>query len=474
VIERLIEVFERQREKPLLLSSKGVKSYGEFLQEAALLGEHFVKFSENPTVCVISKDTELYFKTFLACLLNGGRAVLIDAQKSIGEIKSELDMANPNCIFSDYLLVEDGSNIITPYDITGKNDYNYGLTKLKNADENTEALVTFTSGTTSVPKGVVHSAGNLMKSAMALGEMFEFGERDTFYHNFPPSYMAGILNQFILPMVFGAKIALGSRFNVQSAISFWETPIQFNSNILWCSPTMLKLILALDKNLKGKQFCIENKVTIIVATAPLQLSLRKEFELAYGVTLYESFGLTETLFNSSNCRQRQVFDGCSGYILQGVNPQLAADGELILSCDWMFLRYLEESHDTQKRKSFNTGDIAEIVDGKLYITGRKKDIIIKGGMNISPIRIEKELSLILKRVDFSILGLPDTVLGEKIALAYSGAPLPPNIKKEINQTITEQLGKDFVIDAFILVPAIPRNDNGKIDKNKLRLFCDGK
>jgi long-chain acyl-CoA synthetase len=466
LIEKLANTFETRRDDAFILTREGVISYGEFLSEAAALGEQFAGISKTPTVSVITNDAVLYFKAFLACLLFGGRAVLTDSQKSAAEIKTELDMANPDCIISDQALT--GYKNILSSRLENKYDYKKLIEQLRNADAEKELLVTFTSGTTSIPKGVVHSAGNLLKSAYALGKLFGFNEKDVFYHNFPPSYMAGMLNQFILPMLFGAKIAAGGRFNVQSALRFWESPMAFNANVFWCSPTMLRLILSLDKDDKGKRYCAENNVTIIIATAPLPLELRKDFERAYQVNLYESFGLSETLFNAGNCPEKTIFDRCAGYVLDGVRPKITGDGELVLACDWIFLRYLHEESNASKREEFYTGDFAELIDGRLYITGRKKDLIIKGGMNISPERSEKELEESLKGIDFAVIGTPDPVIGEKAVLVCAGSPLPLNIQRNINHILLKQLGKDFTIDSFISIAAIPRNDNGKTDKNKLR------
>ncbi|MCX6983739.1 MAG: AMP-binding protein, partial [Lentisphaerae bacterium] len=89
-------------------------------------------------------------------------------------------------------------------------------------------LTTFTSGSTGVPKGVMHSFNNLVNSAVAFKDLFKFGPQNIFYHNFPMTYMAGILNLMIMPLISGSKIVLGERFGVANAMRFWEAPIRYS------------------------------------------------------------------------------------------------------------------------------------------------------------------------------------------------------------------------------------------------------
>ncbi|MDR1912874.1 MAG: acyl--CoA ligase, partial [Clostridiales bacterium] len=302
-----------------------------------------------------------------------------------------------------------------------------------------------------------------------ISKLFDFNSDSVFYHNFPPSYMAGILNQFIVPLLNCSKIAIGDRFGALSALTFWEKPMRFSVNKFFMSPTMLSLILSLDRKRVGKKYLEDKNATIITATAPLSVDLRHKFENTFGIKLFESFGLTETLFNASNCPNTPVIDSCAGYILDGVVPEIAEDGELIIYCDWMFIRYFTEPDNT-RHTFFATGDIAEIMeDNSLFIIGRKKDLIIKGGMNISPARIEKELAPLLseKNIEYSVVGIHDTVMGEKIVLAYVYNQ-ELNNKKEINAALVKALGNEYKIDEFIMIDKIPVNSLGKIMKREIK------
>jgi len=118
---------------------------------------------------------------------------------------------------------------------------------------------------------------------------------------------------------------------------------------------------------------------------------------------------------------------------------------------------------------FRSGDFGRFDDrGMLKITGRKKDLIIRGGINISPRRIEDYLYRTGTFRDCIVLGLKNYSLGEKTGCFYVAAtPLPNEHRQEINRAIARDLGRDYAIDEFIRLDAVPKNLNGKVDKQKI-------
>ena len=161
-----------------------------------------------------------------------------------------------------------------------------------------------------------------------------------------------------------------------------------------------------------------------------------------------------------------MVDGSAGCLLKGVNAFFEEDDELILSCDWMFCRYFND--EMEQENCFATGDFAKFGDdGNLFIEGRKKDLIIKGGTNISPARIEALLGK-LDLPEFCVVGKQDKIFGEKIVLTYVGdKPLLCEKISEINTILLQELGKSYLIDAFILLGELPKNQVGKLDKKKI-------
>ena len=123
---------------------------------------------------------------------------------------------------------------ITYFNLVLKNHTNYNdLNIFTRLNYDSLFLITFTSGTSGSPKGVMHSFNNLILSAIAFNKKFNFNKKNTFYHNLPMSYMAGILNLLVLPFISESKIVLGKRFNVSDTLAFWDIPIKYNVNTFW-------------------------------------------------------------------------------------------------------------------------------------------------------------------------------------------------------------------------------------------------
>ena len=119
--------------------------------------------------------------------------------------------------------------------------------------------------------------------------------------------------------------------------------------------------------------------------------------------------------------------------------------------------------------SYKTGDLAKIEDGILSIVGRSKDLIIKGGMNISPALIEGVVSGIQGVEECSVFSVLNKLKEELIVLAYISATNDKELlEKTISSTVASKLGKNYLIDLFYRAKSIPKNINGKNDKKVLK------
>lgn len=334
-------------------------------------------------------------------------------------------------------------------------------------------LVTFTSGSTGVPKGVKHSMENLLASARAFGSRFGFNRTSVFYHNLPMTYMAGILNLIFLPLIFGSKIVIGPRFGIENAATFWNYPIQYGCNVFWFTPTIISLLLELDRDSRGSSYTQSHSLIGCVGTAPLPMKKKNAFEERYEITLYESYGLSETLFVSTNDPRCPYKEGSVGSMLDGVILDRGRDGEIMINVPWMFLGYTGKEKAFVHDRWFPSGDLGELDERRLLtITGRKKDLIIRGGINISP----KAIEIIIDRFDrfkeSVVIGLPDDIMGEKIVCFFvpMGRTVDNEVLSKLRATVVSELGASHGIDQFVSLKELPKNVNGKIDKPYLKTY----
>ena len=445
--ELIIEVFEEKWEENFIFDSNNDRKikYSEFLSETVSIKRELNKreIKSGNILCTILNNSSDFIKIYFAALISNFTIVPIDPEKGKEEINEIISFVNPKAIIVDKIEHDFVQNTIQLKDINLEtiNEVKDRLSILSKIDTERDFLITFTSGSTGKPKGVVHSIKNLILSAISFNEKFNFNSKNVFLHNLPMSYMAGILNSIFLPFICKSKIVVDQRFSMKSAMNFWEIPMKYSVNTFWFTPTIIGLLLKFDRGDEGKKFAKNYKVIGCVGTAALNPTIKQEFESRYDIDLYESYGLSEVLFvstNSPNLNNENV-----GKLLKDVELNFK-DKEILIKVPWMFKKYQNlEKEDCLVNGHFISGDLGEISENNLLtITGRKKDLIIKGGINISPKKLE---DFIINEKFFKecvIVGFSDNVLGEKTTCFILKNNNQNNLKKELNKKIVEKLGKD--------------------------------
>ena len=427
---------------------------------------------KNDQICLLMNNSVNVLVLYFASLLSQSILILLDPLRGKNEIMEIFSMLKPKIVISDFPDLKNNIDTVNFDSLQSielsKIDSKSELDSLLKINFDNEFLMTFTSGSTGIPKGVIHSFNNLLKSALAFKKKFNFQKNHVFFHNLPMSYMAGILNLFILPFISGSKIVVSSRFNISNIFTFWNDVIKFSANTFWFTPTMIGLLLKFDRGSDGISYTNKNKILGCVGTAPLNPHVKKKFEEKYNIKLYESYGLSEALFVSTNFPTNDNMG--VGELLDGVKID-SYKNEILINVPWMFLRYNKlKKSDFFKDDMYISGDLGELHNNKnLIITGRKKDLIIKGGMNISPKKIEDLIDGMKAFNENIVLGIPDEILGEKIVcfLIKKNQSIQ-EIKKSVNLEIVKRLGKDYHIDEFVEMTNFPYTSSGKINKPKIR------
>jgi len=470
-------------EKEFVKCGENVYTYNTFFGFVNSIYNKLASESKFEKVIAVMENGLELFSLYFVCMLNGKIIIPIDSQKSNKEIDDLISQNIENAIvISDEqkekwpcVLTQDIKNIIENHDCVEKMKSNV-LSKMSEADFDASFLITFTSGTSGNSKGVIHSLGNLFQTSKSFAKITPIIQPAVFGHIMPMTYMAGILNSIIKPFVFGAKIVLLGRFGVPLALRFWNIVNANEINVMWMSPTMLNMIIKTDRGIIGKNYCSNKELQIFVGTAPLMPALKKEFEEKYNVILLSSYGLTETLFISVDTVETSgLCDGNVGKLLPGVEI-IEKDKEALLRVPWMYKGYTNE--DTAAyfwNDYYKSGDLINVENDILYITGRKKDLIVKGGLNISPVKIEEEIVKLQEIDDAAVFGRTSD-LEELICCAYvtSSAEERQSIERKVNKAVEESLGKTHTIDKFYCIDKMLYNLNGKKDKKQIQNLVEGK
>lgn len=455
-------------------------SYNDFFGRCITIAEKICKDATGKGHLVLIMDNSIeLLSCYFVAIMSGKIATAIDPLKGKDEVAHILSSIDDGYIVVDKagkakvdafnLLLEAGT-----FDATAcaEGDVKNSVTdSFEQRDFLSDYLLTFTSGTTGNTKGVRHSLNNLFLTAEAFNSMFNVGKENVFAHLMPMTYMAGILNSIFQPFVAGAKIVVLGRFSPMKAFTFWQDVAKNKINTFWMSPSMLTILLKVAKHEVGQEYCQEHKTLFFIGTAPLHQSTRDEFEARYPVKLYASYGLSETLFLSTETPETLALGGGNvGKLLNGVDYHFGNDGEFLVDVPWMFLGYTNEPTEHYfDGTSYKTGDLAKIEDGILSIVGRSKDLIIKGGMNISPALIEGVVSGISGVEECCVFSVLSKMKEELIVLAYTTTiDDKDSLEKTISSTVAQELGKNYLIDLFYRTKSIPKNINGKNDKKVLK------
>lgn len=328
------------------------------------------------------------------------------------------------------------------------------------SDENSSAIIVFTSGTTSEPKGVVHSFKSLSSSIPATAKALNI--------------RAGI-RVYSEPMTVGlVALSMGAE---------WIIPVpgeNFPENCHVWFGTPKEILDGLD--IIEKMNVIPTSMeTVAVGAAPVLPSLVDTIEQVFNylpMNIKTIYGMTEMLpIAIGDAKLKKELSHLGDYIgepLPNVTIEIAEDGEVFISGDNLCKGYSpnpNELGDLVELSSLGTGDIGEIMNnGHLILKGRKKEMFIRGSMNVYPGLYEPALSSITGVKQAVIVGVPDKFGDDEIVLVV--LPLPSADKALVRTTVLAEMHKHMDKDAIptevILIENLPVSGRAnKLDRTKL-------
>jgi long-chain acyl-CoA synthetase len=381
---------------------------------------------------------------------------------------------------SDAIKNSTGLDQITIEDLDPEIDF----VPLETADGEDLVVIMYTSGTSAKPKGLAHKLGRMFRNATAFASAQGIAQDSRFYLTLSMAYMGGLYNLLVLPFLCGASVVVDHVFDARSSLHFWDKAKNNNVNALWLAPTVLSILLRMDRGRTGEEFCRKSVRHAFVGFAPLSLKVKDEFETRYGVRLIENYGLSETLFVTARSERSLGGSGYVGEVLPGVKLRTVneeeepivsgIDGEVQILTPDLMAGYLDANGDLMEMDAsawFPTGDVGHLDDrGSLFITGRKKDLIIRGGVNISPAAIEEALMHLQGIADVAVVSIPHELYGEDIVAVLkleTGVELE-SILDSVVAHAKRTLAQHQQPARYIAIDEFPRTANGKVQKARIR------
>lgn len=356
---------------------------------------------------------------------------------------------------------------------------------LETADGEDLVVIMYTSGTSAKPKGLAHKLGRMFRNAAAFASAQGLDQDSRFYLTLSMAYMGGFYNLLVLPFLCGASVVVDHVFDARSSLHFWDKAKNNQINTLWLAPTVLSILLRMDRGRTGEEFCRSSVRHAFVGFAPLPLKVKDEFESRYGVRLIENYGLSETLFVTARSRDKLSGTGYVGEPLPGIVLRIVGardetvpagtDGEVQILTPDLMAGYLNADANALEKEDasvwFSTGDVGHLDDrGSLFITGRKKDLIIRGGVNISPAAIEEALAHVDGVADVAVVSIPHELYGEDVVAVLK---LEPGMELEsmLDSLVAyakRNLAQHQQPARYVTIDEFPRTANGKVQKSRIR------
>lgn len=353
------------------------------------------------------------------------------------------------------------------------------------ADQASGGHMMYSSGTTGKPKGILPDW--LPEEFDDLPEMFKSGagmmgyNQDTIYLAPAPLYHAAPMVAHFMTMAYGGTSIIMEKFDPEKALAAIERYKVNNSQ--WV-PIMFVRLLRLPEEVRNKYdlSCLKRALH---AAAPCPVDVKRQMIDWWGPIISEYYSASEAIGSTwINSAEWLEHPGSVGRALQGElhvvddegNELPAGDIGTIYFSGMQSFEYFDEPEKTNgaynERGWATTGDVGYMdKDGYLYLTDRKHFMIISGGVNIYPQEIESVLATHPKVADIAVFGIPNQEFGEEVKAVVQPEDMGlagPELERELIAWCREHLSHVKCPRSIDFTEALPRMDNGKLYKQKLR------
>jgi len=477
---------------PAVLFGDDVLTYGDLDARSTQVAHALSAMGVRPgdVVCQILGSCPQLIVNLFGILKSGAMYAPLNPALTTPELRAQLEDCRPSLVivggdFADQFreLAPSGCRILPTEDLWSASVEMPLSPPCLRIDPDRPAFLFYTSGTTGRAKGVQLSHHNVLTNALQVLGRTDVGPKDRLLVVMPIFHVNGLCNQVVLPFLAGASIALRPRFVLEQ---FWPDVLRYRPTYFTAVPTILSRLL--DGPDPPPEVDISALRFARTGAAPLSIELHRRFEERFGLPVIASYGLSEATctvtMNPPTVEGRRL--GSVGTPLEelevrivgpdGGDQAVGSVGEIAVRGPTVMLGYRDLPEATAEAIPdgwLRTGDLGYVdQDGYLFLTDRKKDVIIRGGENISAREVEEVLYAHPLVAEAAVVAAPtDSAYGEQVVafvVLRQGAQVKPGATQDLLTHCRDRLARFKVPARIELLNELPKNAVGKIAKQELR------
>jgi len=496
-------LLQKEPTTPVLIKSDGSwLTAGELVTASKTLAYSLYQqgFRENDIAVITLPGGAEFLSVIYAVMILRGKVAIIDPEMGRANFKSKLKQLQPRWAFVDsrilllnehpllryavfkvaknvpYFQATEGCTIISGGTFMPTVKKYCSIKKLlarkpepmvlsKNPAPH-DFIIVYTSGTVQEPKGVVHTVDGLKRSIEHLVEVIGRRKDDLIATDLPQYMMLGISAG--IPIIL-----LPSGLSAKNKLNWLE---RHRATILFGPPSeILSMVHQCEYERRRFPACIQR---ILLGSAPVHKRFLKRLRAVTGDQTHTSclYGMTELLICSLIDSEIKIDYDSEGDVLgrpwKDVNCLIAEDGEILLSSPQLYARYF---HEGMRTEYHHTGDMGYIDDnGYLILTGRKKDMIIRGNFNIYPGIYEEIIRRIEGVDDCALIGVwNESKDDEEVLLVVESEKLTADYVRKGITTGDHAIDRQALPDKILLMQLPRSGRQNKVDKKVLRMRLGG-
>lgn len=438
-----------------------------FLGQGLASGDRVAIHSANSIALV-----QVYFALFRAGLV----AVPINTRLRPAEISYIIDHSGAKLLYSEpdlAGLAREAGGRCPIFSALPADDLS-GAGTLPAVDPDQPALIIYTSGTTARPKGVTHTHRSLL--SMGTHGISLFGHvEDPLWLNCLPMMHVGSLWVTMMACYRATPMAMLPRFDPGATLDAIE---RFGCSVVGALPTFMHMVME-EQAVRPRS--LSSVRTIVAGGDAVSGAIQARCQAMFGLPLRELYGMTEACALTCN-PPHAPRSGSTGLPLGDTEIRIVDDedrdvptgetGEIVARGSHVFRDYWNDAEGTRDAKRngwLHTGDLGCLdADGYLWFRGRKKEIIIRAGSNISPQEVEEALCPHPAILEVGVVGVPDAVTRERVAafvVLRDGHKAAP---EDLRTFAAQRLAEYKLPEEFHYLDQLPKNPVGKVQRRALK------